>query len=263
MKKLLGIIGAIFLFLFVFIHQPLAITKTSGDLQVTHDEPLFPDTQVWYPGLIKHNTIEVKNLGGSIRGLGIKATNSSQIGGLADVLIFKVDDGGQYVLGGNDDVTLRSFWDRTSEFEVANLGPYDTKIIGFTVIMPSILGNGYQGTRANFDLIIGFLNQSSVIFTASGGGGGGTATNPSTPAVLGLGTQIGFIPYESEEVLGEATESAELNGEPTPTTTVINVGQVKGLKTILKNKIFIFGLPIAFILLLIAIFLKRKRKTIS
>jgi len=64
-------------------------------------------------------------------------------------------------------------------------------------------------------------------------------------------------------VLGEATESAELNGEPTPTTTVVNVGQIKGLETVVKNKLFVFGLSIAFIFLLIALFLKKKNKTIS
>lgn len=62
-------------------------------------------------------------------------------------------------------------------------------------------------------------------------------------------------------VLGAATGSAELNGEPTPTTTVINVGQVKGLKTLFKNKLFVFGLPITFILLLIILFFKKRRKS--
>ena len=40
------------------------------------------------------NTIKVTNTGGSIRGLGIRAVNSAQTGGLANVLIFKIDDGG-------------------------------------------------------------------------------------------------------------------------------------------------------------------------
>ncbi len=75
---------------------------------------------------------------------------------------------------------------------------------------------------------------------------------PSAPT----GGFIAGVPAGFEAgVLGEATESAELNGKsPTPTITVINVGQVKGFKTVLKNKFFVFGLPIAFILLLIAFF---------
>jgi len=49
MKKTFLIISTVFLF--VFATQSLAITQISGELQVTHDEPLFPDSQVWYPGL--------------------------------------------------------------------------------------------------------------------------------------------------------------------------------------------------------------------
>lgn len=143
----------------------LAITQTVGEMTINHDEPLFPSSTVWYPGLSLRNTIEVKNTGGSVRGLGINSTNTSHTGGLIDVLILKVDDGGHYVFGGNDNKTMKDFWNE-GDFEVANLEPYETKTIGFTISMPESLGNEYQSKEAKFDLIIGFFNQSSVLLTA-------------------------------------------------------------------------------------------------
>lgn len=139
----------------------LAITQTVGEMTINHDEPLFPSSTVWYPGLSLRNTIEVKNTGGSVRGLGINSTNTSHTGGLINVLILKVDDGGHYVFGGNDDKTMKDFWNE-GDFKVANLGPYETKTIGFTISMPESLGNEYQSKEAKFDLIIGFFNQSST-----------------------------------------------------------------------------------------------------
>ena len=131
----------------------LAITQTAGEMTINHNEPLFPDSQVWYPGLTKHNTIEVKNTGRSVRELGVNSTNTLQTGGLADVLIFKIDDGGRFVYGSSDDKTLSDFWN-SGGFEIANMGGFETKTIGFTVYMPGTLGNEYQDKEARFDLMI-------------------------------------------------------------------------------------------------------------
>ena len=223
MKKLFYFFAILILSLFVLVTQSLAITQTAGEMTINHDEPLFPSSTVWYPGLNLRNTIEVKNTGGSIRGLGINSTNTSHTGGLADVLILKVDDGGHYVFGGNGDKTMKDFWNE-GDFEVANLGPFETKTIGFSISMPGPLGNEYQSKEAKFDLIIGFLNQSSVILTVTG------ITNPSTGAILEI-TSNPFAGFSGsfEEVLGKSTSSAELS--PTPSPTVINIGQVKGTMT--------------------------------
>ncbi len=246
MKKILYQLATIFVFLFLVTNVSFAITQSAGEMIVTHDEPLFPSSTVWYPGLSLRNTIEVKNIGGSIRGLGINSTNTSHTGGLINVLILKVDDGGHYVFGGNGDKTMKDFWNE-GDFEVANLGPYETKTIGFTISMPGFLGNEYQGKKAKFDIIIGFLNQSSVILTVSGGGN----NNPSTGRVLAATSNpfTGFFgPFE--EVLGESTSSTELTSILSP--TIINTSQVKGVLTKNFSK-YIF--PVISLILLILLIL--------
>ena len=251
MKKTFLIISTVFLF--VFATQSLAITQISGELQVTHDEPLFPDSQVWYPGLTKHNTIEVKNTAGSVRGLGVNSTNTLQTGGLADVLIFKIDDGGHFVYGGNDDKTLSDFWN-SGGFEIANMGGFETKTIGFTVYMPGTLGNEYQGKEARFDLMIGFLNSSSVIFTASGGSGsGGGAAATSTTATTGTvlaATSKTSNPFSTPELTPILS--------PTPTS----IGQVKGVMTKNFSK-YIFPIILLILLIPLILYFYKKKKNSS
>lgn len=64
-------------------------------------------------------------------------------------------------------------------------------------------------------------------------------------------------------VLGEATKSAELTEEPTPTTTVINAGLVKGIESIAKNKFSKYIFPIILLILLVSIafYLYKKRNS--
>lgn len=262
MKKLFYFFIILILGLFVLVAPTFAITQTAGEMTINHDEPLFPSSTVWYPGLSLRNTIEVKNTGGSIRGLGINSTNTSHTGGMADVLILKVDDGGHYVFGGNGDKTMKDFWNE-GDFEVANLGPYETKTIGFTVGMPGSRGNEYQGKEAKFDIIIGFLDQSSVIFTAAAGGGGGTtSTSPATGAVLGAVSNPFtdfFGPFE--EVLGESTSSADIT--PTPSPEVIGIGQVEGASIKNLRKFIVPLVSLALLFLLILYFYKKRKNSSS
>ena len=112
-------------------------------------------------------------------------------------------------------------------------------------------------------------NQDTTSYTVSGLSGGATyyfkvrAGNGCMPgdfsnelsSTPGGGFVEGIPAGFEAGVLGEATKSGELTGEsidePTPTTTVINVGMVKGIQTIAKNKFWKYALPIILIILLI------------
>lgn len=133
----------------------------SGDLSIIYDEPLFSPSTVWYPGLNLRNTIVVKNLSKSTRSLGIKAINTSQIGKLSEVLIFKVDEDSNYIFGENNDKTLKDFWDINNELKITDINPNETKTIGLTIHAPKTLTNEYQNKEVKLDIKIGFLNQSS------------------------------------------------------------------------------------------------------
>lgn len=133
-----------------------AVMQTSGEMTINYEEPLFSSSAIWYPGLTLRNTIKVKNTGKLTESLGMKATNISQTGKLAEVLIFKVSEDDRYVFGGKEDKTLKDFWDMDSELKIADLSSNETKIIGLTIYMPKTLGNEYQDQKAKFDILVGF-----------------------------------------------------------------------------------------------------------
>jgi len=163
---------------------------------------------------------------------------------------------GLTAIAGLNSITLT--WNKASDPVSYYLVTYGTYTGSQTYGNPNVGGSGTTGYT-----ISGLSGRTTYYFRIRAGNGCAPGEYSSEASATPSGGFIeGVAPGFEAGVLGEATKSAELNGEsPTPTTTVINVGQVKGLKTILKNKIFIFGLPIAFILLLIAFFINKKRKS--
>lgn len=133
----------------------------SGNLSIIYDEPIFPSSTVWYPGLNIRKIIIVKNLGKLKQSLGIRASNISQLEKLPKILIFKIDEGGKYVFGENDNKTLRDFLNMKSELKITELSPNESKAIGMTVYMPKVINNEYQNKELKLDITFGFLAKSS------------------------------------------------------------------------------------------------------
>ncbi len=225
-----------FVFLFIilyssfFIHPAYAVTETSGDLQVTYDKPMFPDTTVWYPGLTIAKSFSVKNIGGGTHTASLKAGNTFQTGNLADNLYFRLDEGTTNRYGGANDKTIKNFWD-IGETNLSDIGSGSTTSYTLTISMPGTLGNEFQGTKAKFNLIVGFVGTESKVTVSDGG----TVAGKPTGAVVTTLAHPGFAPG----VLGVATSKESL--AVTPSATITQTGQVEGIQTSLLNKKLIFG----------------------
>ena len=179
--KILKFCFVILLFYFLFfIFSPnvFAVTETDGDLQVTYDDPLFPSSIIWYPGLSVTKPITVKNVGGSTHTTYINTGNSSQTGGIADIYLFKITEGPTAWYGGTNDKTMKNFWD-AGNLTLSNIPTGNSTTYDITITMPFSAGNDYQNQTAKFDFTIGFVGTTETV-TVSGGGGGAVAGATTT-----------------------------------------------------------------------------------
>jgi len=186
-----SLILSILLVLFVFVSLPPIVdakSETSGDLQVTWDDPLFPSTIVWYPGLTVTKSFTVKNIGGITHKTQVFAKNTSQTGNLANYLFVTYTDGFNTLYGGAI-TTMKNFWDHGTT-NLSDVGGGNSTIYYLNVTMPINLGNEFQATQAKFDLTVRFEGTPSTV-TISGGGGavGGAAvvcndTKPGSAPIL-------------------------------------------------------------------------------
>ncbi len=172
----------------IFLSFPspaFALVKKSGDIEIITDEPLFPSSIVWYPGLKVEKSIQVKNRGTGPKKVEIEAMSELVSKNLADVLQFEVKEGTKTLYGGTPSKTLKNFLDaKTLELSEVWVND-DGKAFSLIVTMPDTAGNEYQGGKASFDLRVGFPGDanSSVIISSN------TATSTTAPAVLSAGTQ--------------------------------------------------------------------------
>lgn len=222
-----------------------AKTETSGDLQVTYDDPLFPSSIIWYPGLSVTKSFTVKNLGSSTHTVSIQATNTSQTGNIADVFLFKITEGAVARYGGADDKTLKNFWD-AGQISLSDLNGGGSTTYDIAITMLASAGNEYQGKQAQFDLTIGFVGTAAqVVITGGGAGAAGGAAAPTcsdtapssaptltsavagansvtliwTPAgdpvsyyLVAFGTASGSYAYGNPNVGGKGTTSYTISG---------------------------------------------------
>lgn len=150
-NKMLLLIGFLIWNLFFSVAPVEAVTKTSGDLEVTFDEPMFGTSIVWYPGLSVTKNIVIKNNGSGVQTVSIEAVNKTQTGDLAKVLSFKIDD-----------KTLQNFWD-DGQVSLSDLAGGATTTYNLTIKMTNLAGNEYQAKEAKFDLRVGFVGTTTSV----------------------------------------------------------------------------------------------------
>lgn len=169
----------------------LAVTKTSGDLEVDFAEPMFGSSIIWYPGLAVTRNLTVKNNGGENQTVSLEAVNKTQSGNLAQILFFQVLEGGIGRYGDAGDKSLQDFWD-DGQVSLSSLGGGATTTYDLTVKMATTSGNEFQGKQAKFDLRVGFAGTLASVTSSDGGGGGGGPfaapacfdTKPSSTPIL-------------------------------------------------------------------------------
>lgn len=179
----------IFVFLFFFITPSLAITKTSGNLEATFEEPIFSPFDIWYPGLSLTRDLIVKNNGSGTETVVIASQNETETGNISQVFNFKVEEGGSTVY----EDSLANFWN-AGEVELSDLSSSSgqSKTYKLTASMDSPAGNEYQGKETVFDLLVGFLGKPLAVTFVGGPSGPPvcTATTPTSAPVLNL-TEVG------------------------------------------------------------------------
>ena len=173
----------IFLFLFGIAALPVAaITKQSGTIKLTLDEPLYASTTAWYPGLNVSQTVTVQNTSGDSKELSFQAINTSQTGAMATVLYFNVQQNSTNLYGASNSKTLQNFWD-AGEVKMLDVSGSSTTTLTINIAMNETAGNEYQGKQALFDLNIGFVGEAPVTVTSSSNNTCGDS-KPSVPGTL-------------------------------------------------------------------------------
>lgn len=184
-----------------FSSPAFALIKKSGDIELITDEPLFPGSIAWYPGLRVEKSIQVKNRGTGTKKVEIEAMSELVSKNLADVLQFEVKEGTKTLYGGTSSKTLKNFFDaQTLELSEIRVND-DGKTFALIVTMPLNTGNEYQGGRSSFDLRVGFPgdSNSSVIISSNTA----TSTTVSTTTTVLSASPAGGRP-SFLTVLGES-----------------------------------------------------------
>jgi len=161
MKKLRFFV-IVFLFLcfcfLVSVNPTLAVTKSSGNLEITSDDPLFPGSTVWYPGLQQTSSLTVTNLGSIAYDLYVGAINVFQDDGIADAFLVEFTSGGESLYGDSDSKSLVDFFD-ADDIELLNIEVDGSVVIEVTISMLVLTENEHQNEEMGFDLEIGFVGE--------------------------------------------------------------------------------------------------------
>jgi len=186
MKKIVLAIFVLLIFLGLVPVKIYAVTKTSGDLEVTYNtEPLFGSDIIWYPGLSETRNLTVKNIGSETHRTYFRADNTSEDGNLSTVMYFKINGGGTVFYGDSDSKTMRNFWD-DGEVSLSDIEAKKSTIYNIAITFWRGAGNEFQETQAKFDLVIGFEGTEDKVVapagsdSGDGGGSGGVSGDTDT-----------------------------------------------------------------------------------
>ena len=147
------------LLFFLFLNQAVrAQTPPAAVIRVEPNEPVFLETDLWYPGLSLRREVEIYNDDNQDRWLGIRGENLSPGGDLAAVIYLSItNQEGVCLYGcGSDLKSLRQF--NQTEVVLNELVPaHDSRRLTITATMDPQAGNEYQGLTEKIDFVFGFL----------------------------------------------------------------------------------------------------------
>ncbi|MDP3987987.1 MAG: calcium-binding protein [Candidatus Levybacteria bacterium] len=136
--------------------------RAVGDLNVNwgvpDGQPIFTVNN-FLPGDSEARTVQIINGAGLVRPVGVKGKRVTELKDLADVLDFRISEGGTDLYGGTTGAkTLADFFNESEGIdgiELFSVNPGQTRTINFTVKFPESSGNDFQNANIVFDIIIG------------------------------------------------------------------------------------------------------------
>lgn len=170
--KFLTILASVFILVFAFTQTNIlsnfmrnnSTVKAVGDLNVDwgvpDGQPIFEVTN-FLPGDSEMRTVQIINGASTIRPVGVRGEQVTELKDLADVLDFKISEGGNDLYGGSSSTgpkTLADFFEDSKDIdgiELFFINPGETRIISFTVEFSESAGNEFQNASIVFDIIVG------------------------------------------------------------------------------------------------------------
>lgn len=204
-----------------------AASQAAGDLTIEYPStPLFNASNI-APGYEEIKTITVTNNGTVPHNFSLAL--SGAVGDLAEVLRFEPRNFDTQVPYWNH--TLSEISASSDGFVILNsINPSQIVKIDLAAILPTAVGNDYQGkTVTTFGIIFGVDSSfETPIISAFGSGGGGDATGAG--AVGGIGTNSLTSSGRNISFAGPSVSDTQVQVEPT-TEQSSEVGQVLGEAT--------------------------------
>lgn len=145
----------IFLYFLIFPMQVFALNNTIGNLEITHDQPIFSPETVWRPGMIVEKNIIMKNIGPNTETGVITAVNSYDPENNADSYMITVSNKDSVVYGENHSRSLKDFM-AAGEIVLGTINPGQSVNFKIEVEMLPDADSRRQGKTFGFDLKMGF-----------------------------------------------------------------------------------------------------------
>jgi hypothetical protein len=159
MKKLLVL--PIILLLSLFLALPVSAAdfyvECGNGCKKTGFEPLFPDSEIWYPGKTLTKTFSLKNISSSVKEMAIGITSSWGDRELEKVMTVEIvkNSGGEVVWSKD---TLEKFYSQ-GKISMGSFNPGDEVEFAIKVAMLPEADNEYQNKKSYFDLKLGFWEE--------------------------------------------------------------------------------------------------------
>jgi len=198
MKKIILFLIIFLSFIFFPANPAFAITKTTANMTVTYDDPMFDSSVVWYPGLSVNREIEVTNTSNTNRRFLFQGENLTDVGNLFENLEIAVSQNGIDLYGGTSATGKKTVAQMVADNEIylSDVGAQSVNKYIFNVKMPGSLGNDFQNTKTVFDIKVGFEGQSGTTLGTS------TQSNGSSNPPVCLDTAPGSAPVLISAVAG-------------------------------------------------------------
>jgi Ca2+-binding RTX toxin-like protein len=138
----------------------LAVGDLVIDWGVPTGDPIFVVTEM-VPGQMESRSVDVDNVGAVTRPVGVRGVETSETGGLASVIDFKISQGATDLYGGTSSTgprTLEQFFTDSAGMNglfLSNLASGASTTYTFKATFDIEAGNEFQNAEVIFDLIIG------------------------------------------------------------------------------------------------------------